>query len=123
MTETVTYPCSSPKSRRVAVPEMCAVGGEDGLEPWLEGIEAIVLRTVNDQPTFWDSILPVELLVLSGEIARVDGRVGRSCMARSGRIHRVRASDRRHRASRGCAHCERAQNIPRRDNQPVTRFV
>jgi IS5 family transposase len=41
--------------------------------PWLEGIEAIVLRTVNDQPTLWDSILPVELLVLPGELARVDG--------------------------------------------------
>ena len=24
----------------------------------LEGIEAIVLRTVNDHPTLWDSILP-----------------------------------------------------------------
>jgi IS5 family transposase len=32
-----------------------------------------VLRTVNDQPTLWDSILPVELLVLPGELARVDG--------------------------------------------------
>jgi len=32
--------------------------------PWLEGIEAIVFRTVNEQPTLWDSILPPELLVL-----------------------------------------------------------
>jgi hypothetical protein len=32
--------------------------------PWAEGIEAIVLRTVNDQPTLWDSILPPELLLL-----------------------------------------------------------
>ena len=32
-----------------------------------------MLRTVNDQPTLWDSILPAELLVLPGELARVDG--------------------------------------------------
>jgi IS5 family transposase len=31
-----------------------------------------VLRTVNDQPTLWDSILPAELLVLPVELARVD---------------------------------------------------
>jgi len=30
------------------------------------------LRTVNDQPTSWESILPAELLVLPGEPARVD---------------------------------------------------
>jgi IS5 family transposase len=40
--------------------------------PWREGIEAIVLRTVNDQPTLWDSILPPELLVLPVELSRVD---------------------------------------------------
>jgi transposase, IS5 family len=37
-----------------------------------EGIEAIVLRTVSDQPTLWDAILPSELLVLPAELARVD---------------------------------------------------
>ena len=48
-------------------------GREDGLEPLgLEGIEAIVFRTVNDQPTLWDSILPPELLVLPVELGRVD---------------------------------------------------
>jgi IS5 family transposase len=31
-----------------------------------------VLRTVNDQPTLWDAILPSELLVLPAELARVD---------------------------------------------------
>jgi IS5 family transposase len=31
-----------------------------------------VLRTVNDQPTLWDAILPPELLVLPVELARVD---------------------------------------------------
>jgi transposase, IS5 family len=31
-----------------------------------------VFRTVNDQPTLWDSILPAELLVLPDELARVD---------------------------------------------------
>jgi transposase, IS5 family len=40
--------------------------------PWVEGIEAIVLRTVSDQPTLWDAILPSELLVLPVELARVD---------------------------------------------------
>ena len=40
--------------------------------PWAEGIEAIVLRTVNDQPTLRDAILPAELLVLPVELGRVD---------------------------------------------------
>src|SRR5258705_3790800 len=40
--------------------------------PGLEAIEAIVFRTVNDQPTLWDSILPPELLVLPVELGRVD---------------------------------------------------
>ncbi len=31
-----------------------------------------MLRTVNAQPTLWESILPVELLALPGELARVD---------------------------------------------------
>jgi IS5 family transposase len=31
-----------------------------------------VLRTVNDQLSLWDAILPAELLVLSAELARVD---------------------------------------------------
>jgi IS5 family transposase len=31
-----------------------------------------VLRTVNDQLSLWDAILPSELLVLSDELARVD---------------------------------------------------
>jgi IS5 family transposase len=31
-----------------------------------------VFRTVNDQPTLWDAILPCELLVLPTELARVD---------------------------------------------------
>jgi transposase, IS5 family len=41
--------------------------------PWREGFEAIMFRTVNDQPTLWDSILPPELLVLPAELGRVDG--------------------------------------------------
>src|SRR5712675_2248386 len=40
--------------------------------PWREGFEVIVFRTVSDQPTLWDSILPPELLVLSAELGRVD---------------------------------------------------
>ena len=31
-----------------------------------------MFRTVNDQPTLWDSILPSELLVLPVELGRVD---------------------------------------------------
>ena len=31
-----------------------------------------MLRTVNDQPTLWNSILPAECLVLSAELAGVD---------------------------------------------------
>ncbi len=31
-----------------------------------------MLRTVNDQPTLWDSVLPEELLALPAELARVD---------------------------------------------------
>ena len=31
-----------------------------------------MLRTVNDQLSLWDAILPPELLVLPGELARVD---------------------------------------------------
>ena len=31
-----------------------------------------MLRTVNDQPTLWEAILPCELSVLPGELGRVD---------------------------------------------------
>jgi transposase, IS5 family len=40
--------------------------------PWREGFEDIMFRTVNDQPTLWDAILPPELLVLPVELGRVD---------------------------------------------------
>ena len=35
-----------------------------------------MFRTVNEQPTLWDSILPVELLVLPVELGRVDALLG-----------------------------------------------
>ena len=38
----------------------------------LEGIEAIVFRTVGDQPSLFESVLPAELLRLPEELARVD---------------------------------------------------
>ena len=38
----------------------------------LEGIEAVVLRTVGDQPTLWEWIVPVECLRLPVELERVD---------------------------------------------------
>jgi IS5 family transposase len=51
-----------------------ALSWDDGLNALVaEGIEAIVFRTVNDQPTLWDAILASELLVLPTELARVDG--------------------------------------------------
>ena len=46
---------------------------EDGLNALgLEGIEAIVFRTVGDQPSLWESILPEEVRRLPDELARVD---------------------------------------------------
>jgi hypothetical protein len=50
----------------------------------LEGIEAIVLRTVSDQPTLWDAILPSELLVLPAELARVDALLDDPVFLRAG---------------------------------------
>ena len=38
----------------------------------LEGIEAIVFRTVGDRPSLWESRLPPEVLRLPEELARVD---------------------------------------------------
>ena len=40
--------------------------------PSREGFEAIMFRTVNDQPTLWDAHPPPELLVLPVELGRVD---------------------------------------------------
>jgi transposase, IS5 family len=40
--------------------------------PWLEGIEAIVFRSVGGQQALWEAVLPPELLVLPTELARVD---------------------------------------------------
>ena len=39
----------------------------------LEGIEAIVFRTVGDQESLWESLLPDEVRRLSEELGRVDG--------------------------------------------------
>jgi transposase, IS5 family len=40
--------------------------------PWREGIEAIVFRTVSDQVSLWEAVLPPELLKLPDELARID---------------------------------------------------
>jgi len=40
--------------------------------PWVEAIEAIVFRTVGDQCSLWESVLPEELPRLPEELARVD---------------------------------------------------
>ena len=46
---------------------------EDGLKPLCEKeIEAIVFRTVGDQVSLWEAVLPPELLKLPEELARVD---------------------------------------------------
>jgi IS5 family transposase len=47
---------------------------EDGLNALVrEGNEAIVFRTVGDQVSLWEAVLPAELLKLPDELARVDG--------------------------------------------------
>jgi IS5 family transposase len=38
----------------------------------LEGIEAIMFRTIGDRPSAWELLLPVEVLRLPEELARVD---------------------------------------------------
>ncbi len=40
--------------------------------PWREGFEVIVFRTVSDQVSLWEAVLPPELLKLPAELARVD---------------------------------------------------
>jgi transposase, IS5 family len=40
--------------------------------PWREGFEAIMFRTVSDQVSLWEAVLPPELLTLPAELARVD---------------------------------------------------
>ena len=40
--------------------------------PWIEGFEAIVFRTLSDQVSLWEAVLPLELLKLPDELARVD---------------------------------------------------
>jgi transposase, IS5 family len=50
-----------------------ALGWDDGLNALVaEGIEAIVFRTVGDQCSLWESVLPEELRRLPEELARVD---------------------------------------------------
>jgi IS5 family transposase len=40
--------------------------------PWVEGFEAIVFRTVGDQVSLWEAVLPAELLKLPDELSRID---------------------------------------------------
>ncbi|CKR03553.1 transposase [Mycobacterium tuberculosis] len=50
-----------------------ALSWEDGLNALVaEGIEAIVFRTLGDQASLWESVLPEELRRLPEELARVD---------------------------------------------------
>src|ERR1700746_4099569 len=50
-----------------------ALEGRMASTPWAEGIEAIVFRTVGDQPSLWESILPEEVRRLPDEVARGAG--------------------------------------------------
>ena len=43
----------------------------------LEGIEAIVFRTIGDQPSSWESSLPQELLRLPAELLVLPAELGR----------------------------------------------
>ena len=47
-----------------SAPAAAAEQSPDGITALRTENEAIVLRTVSDQPTLWDAILPSELLVL-----------------------------------------------------------
>lgn len=47
-------------------------GRKHGLNPWARRDGAIVLRTVGDQPSLFESVLPEQLLRLPVELARVD---------------------------------------------------
>lgn len=50
-----------------------ALTRENGLDPLGEkGLRPFMLRTVADQPTLWEAILPDELRRLPMELARVD---------------------------------------------------
>ncbi len=52
---------------------LLALTWEDGLKALVVGgIEAIVFRTVGDQCSLWESVLPEELQRLPEELARVD---------------------------------------------------
>jgi IS5 family transposase len=61
------------RHRPVFLRRVFLAGWENWLEAlWCKGIEALMLRTRNDQPTLWESILPPEVLRLPAELARVD---------------------------------------------------
>ena len=56
---------------------MAVPNWKDGLKALIaEGIEAIVFRTVGDQPSLWESLLPEEVRRLPEELARVDALLG-----------------------------------------------
>jgi IS5 family transposase len=52
---------------------LTALNWKDGLNALVaEGIEAIMFRTVGDQCSLWESILPEQVRRLPQELARVD---------------------------------------------------
>ena len=61
--------------KKSGVGPQCAGTAEAGRWPrplGVEGIEAIVFRTVGDHISLWEATLPAELLVLTDKLARVD---------------------------------------------------
>ena len=91
---------------------------EDGLNALVvEGIEAIVFRTVNDQPSLWELVLPEEVRRLPEELARVDAllddtaffapfvpffdlRMGRPCTPMKGKPSQARRAKEHRKAFR-----------------------
>ena len=62
-----------------------------------------MLRTVCDQPTLWETILPAEVLELGGELAAVDALLTtRGSSSRSERISILGLVGRRSRSKRIC---------------------
>ena len=52
---------------------LTALNREDGLKPLCEKGLRPSFRTVGDQVSLWEAVLPAELLKLPDELARVDG--------------------------------------------------
>jgi hypothetical protein len=69
----------------------------------MEGIEAIVLPTIDPQPTLWEAILPQQCLGLPAGLDAVDRLLDDPVFSnRIGRISTLRSGVRRSRSRRIC---------------------